>query len=237
MAYFLALETSSTLCSVALADNHGILSLHTLYTPHSHDKMLAVLVERMYTDAGIAMADISAVCVSAGPGSFSGLRIGGALAKGLCYANQPQLVAVPTLTALASHVVESAHLCSADTIIATQASHKDILYWQEFSWGINTEGQKTVQPLSSVKQSTTDECVSALRTLSRQSILITGTASRWLLPSSFVGDTEFRVSSLHIVPTAEMIAHYGFTMIQREQFVQAEDFVPQYGQDFLPKPA
>lgn len=67
----------------------------------SHTVSLPRLVERTLADAGLRIADIDALAVSIGPGSFTGLRIGLAFAKGLAYAGRLPLAAVPTLEALA----------------------------------------------------------------------------------------------------------------------------------------
>ena len=67
----------------------------------SHTASLPVLVERVLGEAGLALEDVEGIAVSIGPGSFTGLRIGLALAKGLAFAGGLPLVGVPTLEALA----------------------------------------------------------------------------------------------------------------------------------------
>ena len=67
----------------------------------SHTASLPLLVERVLRDAGLALEDVEGIAVSIGPGSFTGLRIGLALAKGLAFAGGLPLVGVPTLEALA----------------------------------------------------------------------------------------------------------------------------------------
>jgi tRNA threonylcarbamoyladenosine biosynthesis protein TsaB len=70
----------------------------------SHSTHLTVLIEQLLDNAGHKLADLSAVAVSDGPGSYTGLRIGGAAAKGLCFALDIPLIAVSTLRALAHQV-------------------------------------------------------------------------------------------------------------------------------------
>jgi tRNA threonylcarbamoyladenosine biosynthesis protein TsaB len=67
----------------------------------SHTGSLPLLVERVLGDAGVALEDVEGIAVSIGPGSFTGLRIGLALAKGFAFAGALPLVGVPTLEALA----------------------------------------------------------------------------------------------------------------------------------------
>ncbi|GAB3725030.1 tRNA (adenosine(37)-N6)-threonylcarbamoyltransferase complex dimerization subunit type 1 TsaB [Hymenobacter agri] len=102
----LSLETSSPVCSVALhrvADG-TLVGQSELRLDKSHSTHLTVLIEQLMANTGHALADLAAVAVSDGPGSYTGLRIGGAAAKGLCFALDIPLVAVSTLRALAVQV-------------------------------------------------------------------------------------------------------------------------------------
>lgn len=102
----LSLETSSPICSIALhriTDGH-LLGQSELRLDKSHSTHLTVLIEQLLENTGHQLADLAAVAVSDGPGSYTGLRIGGAAAKGLCFALDIPLVAVGTLPALARQV-------------------------------------------------------------------------------------------------------------------------------------
>lgn len=101
MPVILALETSTDVCSVALHDGANLLGEAVLHVPQAHASMLAPLVEKVIGESGCAYRDLKAVAVSAGPGSYTGLRIGTSTAKGLCYALDVPLVAVGTLELLA----------------------------------------------------------------------------------------------------------------------------------------
>ncbi len=102
----LSLETSSPVCSVALhhlADG-SLVGQSELRLDKSHSTHLTVLIEQLLANTGYQLADLAAVAVSDGPGSYTGLRIGAAAAKGLCFALDIPLVAVSTLRALAAQV-------------------------------------------------------------------------------------------------------------------------------------
>ena len=102
----LSLETSSPVCSVALhrvADG-SLVCQSELRLDKSHSTHLTVLIEQLLANTGHRLADLAAVAVSDGPGSYTGLRIGAAAAKGLCFALDIPLVAVSTLRALAAQV-------------------------------------------------------------------------------------------------------------------------------------
>jgi tRNA threonylcarbamoyladenosine biosynthesis protein TsaB len=101
----LSLETSSPVCSVALHRLDGsLIGQSELRLDKSHSTHLTILIEQLLANTGYALADLAAVAVSDGPGSYTGLRIGGAAAKGLCFALDIPLVAVSTLRALAAQV-------------------------------------------------------------------------------------------------------------------------------------
>ena len=103
MAYILNIETSTTNCSVSLSKNGETLVLKEDYdSNYSHAERLHLFIEDVINQANIKKTDLSAVAVSKGPGSYTGLRIGVSTAKGLCYALDIPLISVSTLEALAN---------------------------------------------------------------------------------------------------------------------------------------
>ncbi|MBC3539149.1 tRNA (adenosine(37)-N6)-threonylcarbamoyltransferase complex dimerization subunit type 1 TsaB [Rufibacter sediminis] len=105
MAYILSLETSTTVCSVALHQNQHLLSYAELQMEKSHSSHITVMVQQVLEYAGVSMAQLDAVAVSGGPGSYTGLRIGSGTAKGLCFSLDKPLISVSTLEAMARQVV------------------------------------------------------------------------------------------------------------------------------------
>lgn len=105
VSYILNIETATKNCSVALAkEGKTIHSKEIAEEGYSHAERLHVFIEEIINEAGISLNDLSAVAVSQGPGSYTGLRIGVSAAKGLCYALSIPLIAVDTLKVLASQV-------------------------------------------------------------------------------------------------------------------------------------
>jgi tRNA threonylcarbamoyladenosine biosynthesis protein TsaB len=102
MPLILSLDTSSTICSVALHDSGSIVGLLEVYQENSHGAKLAVIIKQVIENAGYRFEDLAAVAVSAGPGSYTGLRIGTSTAKGLCYSLGIPLLSVDSLTIMAS---------------------------------------------------------------------------------------------------------------------------------------
>ena len=100
MALILHIETATQVCSVALSSSGKVLGLKESDAKNSHSSILTVFIDEMIKTAGVALSDIDAVAVSKGPGSYTGLRIGVAAAKGLCFALDKPLIAVSTLQAM-----------------------------------------------------------------------------------------------------------------------------------------
>jgi tRNA threonylcarbamoyladenosine biosynthesis protein TsaB len=101
MAIILSIETSTPVCSVALHGDGKILTALEVHQEYSHASKLAILVEEVTKLSDTPLDRIDAVALSSGPGSYTGLRIGTSLAKGLCYALDIPLISVPTLEAMA----------------------------------------------------------------------------------------------------------------------------------------
>jgi tRNA threonylcarbamoyladenosine biosynthesis protein TsaB len=104
----LGIETATDLCAVALVQDDRCLASDARSGGRVHATQLAPLVDGLLRAAGVTPAALDAVAVSAGPGSYTGLRIGVSTAKGLCLATGAVLVAVPTLDALAEAAREAA---------------------------------------------------------------------------------------------------------------------------------
>ncbi len=97
----LALESSGPVASAAVLKDNKIISEKSGAFKVTHSETLMPLTKEALDDSGIALEDIDAIAVSGGPGSFTGLRIGSATAKGLGLALDRPLLHVPTLDALA----------------------------------------------------------------------------------------------------------------------------------------
>ena len=100
MERIILIETSTALCSTALAEDGTITSYRESSAPKAHASLTAVFVQEMLAERGLTLADCDAVCVSMGPGSYTGLRVGVSTAKGLCFGSGKPLLAVGTLDTL-----------------------------------------------------------------------------------------------------------------------------------------
>ncbi len=104
----LNIETSTNVCSVSLTgETDAVLSLRENHDDKSHSALLAIFVEEVMNESGFSFKDLSAVSVSMGPGSYTGLRIGVSTAKGICYARSIPLIAVNSLDIITRGFMEN----------------------------------------------------------------------------------------------------------------------------------
>jgi len=101
MSIILNIETATPVCSVCISENSQELITKEITEGQAHAERLTTLIQDAFREINISMADISAVAVSKGPGSYTGLRIGLSVAKGICYALDKPLITIDSLKALA----------------------------------------------------------------------------------------------------------------------------------------
>ncbi len=104
MAKILHIETSGKNCSVAISENSNIFAHLRIEEERSHAAHLTQMIIDALRSAQFEPKDLDAVAVSEGPGSYTGLRIGVSAAKGICYAANIPLIAVPTLEIMLEHL-------------------------------------------------------------------------------------------------------------------------------------
>ncbi|MFW6310237.1 MAG: tRNA (adenosine(37)-N6)-threonylcarbamoyltransferase complex dimerization subunit type 1 TsaB, partial [Prolixibacteraceae bacterium] len=107
MGQILNIETSTEVCSVALAKDGRLLFGEKNNEGLNHSELLTVFIEKLLHENAVAGGTIDAVAVSKGPGSYTGLRIGVSVAKGLCYALNKPLIAVGTLDAMGNYTARN----------------------------------------------------------------------------------------------------------------------------------
>lgn len=103
----LSIETSTEVCSVALHSEGKLLAYYELFTEKSHSSSLTLLIDNILKQANVSMTQLKGIALSEGPGSYTGLRVGTSVAKGLCYALDIPLYAISTLLAMAHAASQS----------------------------------------------------------------------------------------------------------------------------------
>jgi tRNA threonylcarbamoyladenosine biosynthesis protein TsaB len=105
--YILHLETATKVCSVALSKNGKCVQLVEISSDSFvHGEKLTLFIDEVLKQESIEASGLSAVSISSGPGSYTGLRIGVSVAKGLCYALKIPLIAIDSLRSLAEQLVD-----------------------------------------------------------------------------------------------------------------------------------
>lgn len=102
MVTILQIETATQVCSAALSVNGETIALKELAAQNIHAGSLTLFIQEVMQEASIRYADLDAIAVSKGPGSYTGLRIGVSTAKGICFAQDKPLLAVDTLQMMAN---------------------------------------------------------------------------------------------------------------------------------------
>jgi len=96
----ICIETATSVCSVALCDSSGVIAMRESNEGMSHAAMLTLYIEEVLNEAGLKANNLKAVAVSKGPGSFTGLRIGVSVAKGIAYAASIPVIGVETTVSM-----------------------------------------------------------------------------------------------------------------------------------------
>lgn len=143
MSCILNIETSTDVCSVAVSDNGQVVFNKEDHSGPNHAVKLGV-----YVDEALSFIDghgipLEAVAVSCGPGSYTGLRIGVSMAKGICYGRGVKLIAVPTLELLAVPVLLGKHPEEEDALIVPMLDARRMEVYAQ----VMTRALKEVRPI------------------------------------------------------------------------------------------
>jgi len=131
----LAIETSTLSCSVALFEGDACVHAEQrCKEQHVHASNLLPMIDAALVAAEWQASDLAAVAVCAGPGSYTGLRIGTSTAKGICHAQTIPLIAINSLEIQAYHAAGDGGLQAGATVIAVMDARRDEVYTQTFHW-------------------------------------------------------------------------------------------------------
>ena len=221
MTYILNIETATTNCSVSLAKEGTVIGLkEDNNLSYSHAERLHVYIDEVLKTANVSKNQLSAIAISKGPGSYTGLRIGVSAAKGLCYALKIPLISIPTLEALA-HQVEYPNGVVVAMLDARRLEVYSAIYDSNFQETRTTEAE-----------------------------IITSESYRELLESSavyFIGNGVAKTKALithqnaHFIenklPSAKQMCALSFDKFKSNTFEDVAYFEPFYLKDFIAIPS
>ncbi len=218
MAYILNLETATTNCSVSVAKKGKILAIKEHDTPnYSHSEQLHLFIEEVLKEAALVLADIDAIAVSMGPGSYTGLRIGVSAAKGLCFSLDVPLIAIETLKSMASQAKGEAF----DFIIPLLDARRMEVYSKVFDTNLDE--------VRATKAEIIDEG-SFSEYITKGKVLLLGSGAakcQDVLPGAPI---DYR---LEVVPSAKEMAQLSFEKYQKNEVEDVAYFEPYYLKDFM----
>lgn len=139
MACILNIETSTNVCSVAVSENGACIFEQADRNGGNHAEKLGTFVDEALSFADSHAIPVDAVAVSSGPGSYTGLRIGTSMAKGICYGSDIKLIAVPTLEVMSVPVLLHHEEIEDDALIVPMIDARRMeVYSQIFTRALET---------------------------------------------------------------------------------------------------
>ena len=145
MSLILNFETSSKNCSVTLSSEGKLISNFDLEDDkYRHSELLTSTIKDILTQNNISAKELSAVAIGIGPGSFTGLRIGFSVAKGLCYPHKINLIGISSLKILANSIKSD-----SEYIITMINDKGDFYYLSTFENGLNELGTPLIDKVDS----------------------------------------------------------------------------------------
>ena len=219
MTLILNIETSTTNCSVSISNDEEIIALEEKdFENYSHSEVLHIYINDLFRKSGIAINDISAVSISEGPGSYTGLRIGSATAKGICFALKIPLIALDTMDILAKKIKSK-----TGYIIPSLDAGRNEIYYSVFDYTF----QKIVS--TNFKELNTK---SFEKYLDSESVYFIGNANNKL--KNFFSSRNAVFSKKELPSSLEM-ASLSFKKYSRNEFIDIEYFEPNYLKNFIKK--
>lgn len=221
MALLLSVETATSVCSVALTDSGVILGTSHLHIGQSASSKLAVMIDELLKRCDKAPKDLAAVAVSAGPGSYTGLRIGVATAKGMCYALNIPLVAVNTLESMVSQI--AVHY-SDDVLFCPMIDARRMEVYCLLA-------KKNLEVIEPTEAKVIDE-LSFSNVLEKNAIVFFGNGASKCQAAISSANAIFLSD---IYPSALDVGLMASEKLKNQQFENLADFEPYYLKDFLIK--
>lgn len=222
MTLILSIETSTHSFSCALHQNEDLIATEESISDQTTASMLAVMVDKLFAETQCKKNQLNGVVVASGPGSYTGLRIGVATAKGICYALGIPLVSVNTLYLMAYQIKKNLILNDALLCPMLDARRMEV-YCSLFDKGLNA--------VKNTEAKVVDE-KSFSGYLDKQQVYFFGEGSDKCRAIIKHPNAKF-ISG--IKPSASMLGELGHQKFLNTDFEDLEHFEPFYLKDFIIK--
>jgi tRNA threonylcarbamoyladenosine biosynthesis protein TsaB len=210
------IETSTSLCSVALCRDGEIISYRESPTPKSQASLTAPFIQEVLEECHLKVTDCDGVCVSSGPGSYTGLRVGVSTAKGLCFGANLPLYAISTMDIL----VEMGRDRKCDYTVPMIDARRMEVYAAVF----NRDGQQ----ISKTEPVVVDEN-SFSEYLQKGTVLFIGDGAEKCRGTLTSANAEF----LQCYPTAKAMGRLAYRLFHEGKKENVAYFEPFYLKDFI----
>ena len=216
----LALETSTSVCSVALYKGELLLGTSELRIEKSHSSHITIMMEQLVNNCNYKMSEVNAVAVSGGPGSYTGLRIGTSTAKGLCYALEIPLIEISTLYSMAAQVIN--YTPNPEQYLFSPML--DARRMEVYTCVLNS-GLEEVMPVAPVilNENTLEHL------LNKNKIIFFGSGAAKF--KEFVGDNANALFVDNVVPSAVQIGKLALAKYEQKAFEDVAYYEPFYLKD------
>ena len=225
----LGIETATSVCAAAVVSGGRVLHEISIDEKYVHAEKLLTMVDEVLGSVPCPLAALDGIAVSIGPGSFTGLRIGLSVAKGLVYASDKPLVSVPTLESLAHRILPFVQADGARPVLAMLNARRDEVYCQMFR---TAEG--SLEPEWEERDMT---LVSLLDALGVHEVTVTGDAAMKLRElAQREGRTGVNLAPAHLrTCSAGSIAVLGEKRLTGGKVVDPGLLEPRYIKEFFTK--
>lgn len=214
----LAVDTSATAASVAVAEENKLIGEFSINTALTHSQTLMPMVDELLNNTGLSVNDIDAVAVNAGPGSFTGVRIGVAAVKGIAFPKNLPCVSVSTLESMAYNMLGN------DCIVC---SVMDARCSQVYNALFRVKGC-TVTRMTDDRALSLTDLKNELRNINEKVVLVGDGA---VLCSKFLGEELEKIMLAPFnnrIQTASSVAYAAFEKINNGETVKADELMPVY---------
>lgn len=224
MSKFLLIETATDTCSAAISEGDNILVSKLLEEPKSQASKLAPMIQDCLNEAGIALNDCSAVAVSKGPGSYTGLRVGVSTAKGLCFGAGIPLIGIDTLEIIAREAAKTVQTGEGTIIIPMIDARRMEVYTAVYD--------HTFKPLSETAPKILDENSFAEEMEMASAVIFAGNGAA-KFESCLNGKYKDKCVFVPCPPTAASMAVPALDAWNRKRLEDVAYFEPFYLKDFV----